>query len=304
MERIASLLPSTTEIACALGFESALVGRSHECDFPAGIAGLPVLTEPKLDASASSREIDDRVKQLVRDALSVYRVDAARLRELEPSVILTQDHCEVCAATVKDVEAALEDWMGARPRVVSLAPETLHEVWNDIRRVGEVLGEPERGRRVADDLAARMDRIRERARAAGPRPDVVCIEWIDPLMAAGNWVPELVEIAGGRDLLSEPGRHSAWLEWRELADADPDVVVMMPCGFDLARVRSEIEALGARDGWRELRAVREGRVFLTDGNQFFNRPGPRLVESAEILAEILHPERFPARHAGAAWQPL
>jgi iron complex transport system substrate-binding protein len=303
MERIASLLPSTTEIVCALGQGASLVGRSHECDFPPEVAALPALTESKLDPRAASPAIDDRVKQLVREGLSIYRVDAERLRELAPSVVLTQDHCDVCAASPKDVEAALQDWTGGRPRVISLAPCTLADVWGDLVTVATALGVPERGEALAHELASRLTDVSERTLRIRPRPSVAAIEWTQPLMAAGNWMPELIALAGGRNSFGETGLHSPWLEWEALRAADPDVIVVLPCGFDLARTRREMAPLAASSGWSELRAVRAGRVFLTDGNQFFNRPGPRLVESLEILAEILHPEGFPARHRGTGWEP-
>lgn len=304
MERIASLLPSCTEIACALGFEDQLVGQSHECDFPPSVAGLPVLTEPKLDKSEPSRAIDDRVKQLVRDGLSVYRVDAERLRELAPSIVLTQDHCEVCAASLADVEKALADWTGARPRILSLDPKCLGDVWGDVTRVAEALGAPERGSALGQELAGRISDVSERSLRIRERPRVACIEWVDPLMAAGNWVPELVTLAGGQSLFGEVGKHSPWLAWEELRAADPDVMVILPCGFDIERSRAELPPLLEQPGFEELAAVRSGRVAVVDGNQYFNRPGPRLVDSLEILAEILHPDHFPANHAGKAWQPL
>ena len=303
MERIASLLPSTTEIVCALGQGAALVGRSHECDFPPEVAALPALTEPKLDARAASRAIDDRVKQLVREGLSVYRVDAERLRALAPSVVLTQEQCDVCAASPKDVEAALCAWTGGRPRVVSLAPQTLGDVWRDLVTVATALGVPERGELLAQQLANRVTHVSERTLRIRPQPRVATIEWTEPLMAAGNWVPELVALAGGTNVFGETGRQSSWLEWDALRAADPDVIVVLPCGFDLARTRREMGPLAAQTGFGELRAVRAGRVFLTDGNQYFNRPGPRLVESLEILAEILHPDEFPAKHLGTGWEP-
>jgi iron complex transport system substrate-binding protein len=300
--RIASLLPSATEIACALGFEKDLVGRSHECDHPPGVAALPALTRPRLDAGAPSAAIDARVKELVARGLSVYDVDAELLRQLAPDVILTQDQCEVCAASPTDLEAALADWLGARPRLVSLSPVTLGDVWGDLARVAAALGAPERGSALCEALADRVTEVAERTGRLRPRPGVACVEWLDPLMAAGNWVPELVALAGGRDVLGRAGAHSAWISVAELAAANPDVVVLLPCGFDLARTRSELPALAQQKGWDELRAVRERRVFATDGNQFFNRPGPRLVESLEILAEILHPQEFAPRHRGSGWE--
>jgi iron complex transport system substrate-binding protein len=304
MERVASLLPSSTEIVCALGLGDRLVGRSHECDFPAdAVAGLPVLTAPKLDAGAPSAEIDTRVKQLVRDGLSIYRVDPETLRQAAPTIILTQEQCDVCAASPEDVERALADWTGERPTVLSLEPKTLGDVWDDVQRVADALGESARGAEVTAELASRLTEIAERTQRIRERPSVACIEWPDPLMAAGNWVPELVTLAGGRDLLGAGGAHSPWLEMEALVAADPDVIVAMPCGFDLARTRAEMAPLEARPEWQALRAVREGRVFLTDGNQFFNRPGPRLVDSLRILAEILHPEEFTPSLRGAAWEP-
>jgi iron complex transport system substrate-binding protein len=302
MPRIASLLPSTTEIACALGFQEKLVARSHECDFPAGVEGLPALTAPKLDAREASAVIDSRVKQLVEDGLSVYRVDAERLRELQPDVILTQDQCEVCAASLSDVEAALADWTGVRPRVVSLSPATLGDVWGDIARVAEALGVAERGREVVALLSNRITEIAEQSLRIRPQPRVACVEWIDPLMGAGNWMPELVTLAGGTSVFGQTGEHSPWFSFEELAAADPDVIVVLPCGFDLERTRAEIAPLVATTGWDSLRAVKEGRVTLTDGNQYFNRPGPRLVESLEILAQVLHPDHFAPGHEGSGWQ--
>jgi iron complex transport system substrate-binding protein len=304
VQRIVSLLPSTTEIACALGFEAALVGRSHECDHPPGVVRLPALTEPKLDAAAPSREIDSRVKSLVRDGLSVYRVDALRLRALRPDVILTQDHCEVCAASLADVEAALASWLGAAPVLVSLDPRTLGGVLASVMQVANALGAAERGRELAAELSARIAELAERAQAQPVRPRVACIEWIDPLMAAGNWMPELVTLAGGTSLFGAIGAHSPWLEWDALRAADPDVIAVMPCGFGLARTRAELGPLLGQPGFAELRAVRERRVYLADGHRFLNRPGPRLVESLRILCEILHPDAFEPAWRGDGWERL
>jgi len=299
--RIVSLLPSATEIACALGFQGHLVGRSHECDYPPGVRTLPVLTRARLDATQASQTIDTRVRELVRSGTSIYEVDAERLRELSPDVILTQEQCEVCAASPRDLEAALADWLGRPPQLISLAPQSLREVWNDLSTVAHALGAPERAKQLTARLEARVAAVAERAGRSHPRPRVACIEWIDPLMAAGNWVPELVALAGGSDVLGTAGAHSPWLAPEALAGADPDVVVVLPCGFDLARTRTELAPHLARPPWSGLRAVREGRVFVTDGNQYFNRPGPRLVESLEILAEIFHPGEFAPAHHETGW---
>jgi len=302
--RIVSLIASATEIVCALGYEDQLVGRSHECDYPPAVARLPVCTEPKFDTVGTSYEIDQRVKNILADALSVYRVHADKLKELRPDVIVTQSQCEVCAVSLRDVEHALCNWVGSRPRLVSLEPHTLSDVWQDIHRVAEALGEPARGDELVGRLKRRMSAILEKARALPQRPTVACIEWIDPLMAAGNWMPELVEMAGGVNRFGLAGKHSPWMTWEQLRQEDPEVIVVLPCGFDIDRSRREMPALTQRSDWAELRAVRNRRVCLTDGNQFFNRPGPRLAESLEILGEVLHPAVFHFGHEGSGWEYL
>jgi iron complex transport system substrate-binding protein len=304
MPRIVSLIASATEIVCALGFEDQLVGRSHECDFPESVKRLPVCTEPKFPVEGSSYEIDGRVKAVLQEGLSVYRVHAEVLRRLRPDVIVTQSHCEVCAVSERDVVQAVADWLGARPRVVSLKPNALADVWDGVRQVAEALGVAGRGEELVRRLEGRMAAIAARAGSLPERPGVACVEWIDPLMAAGNWVPELVAMAGGVNLFGEAGRHAPWMTWEELARRDPEAVLVMPCGFDIARIRQETAALTGRPEWPRLRAVRSGRVYLADGNQYFNRPGPRLAESLEILAEVLHPGAFPPGHEGTGWQRL
>ncbi len=299
--RIVSLIASATEIVCALGFEESMVGRSHECDYPPSVEKLPVCSSSKVDVDGSSRAIDDQVRAIVADALSVYRVDAALLDEVAPTVIITQTQCEVCAVSLKDVEQAVCELVASEPKIVSLEPMDLGDVFTDIRAVAAALGRPERAERLNAGLTARLDAIRERSGALGERPVVACIEWIDPLMHAENWVPELVEIAGGRVMLGEAGRHSGYFEFDRMVEADPDVIAVMPCGFDIPRTAAEMPPLAAQPGWSELSAVRNGRVFLTDGNQYFNRPGPRVVESAEILAELLHPGAFDFGHRGSGW---
>src|SRR5688572_18763265 len=214
--RIISLLPSATEIVAALGFGDHLVGRSHECDFPPGVEKLPICSSTKVPADGTSYEIDERVKAIVAEGLSVYRVNVERLRELRPDVILTQTQCAVCAVTPRDLEQALCTWTGAQPAMVSLEPNNLNDVWNDIRRVGAALGVPDRAEELIRSLIERLDAIRDRAQATTSRPRVAAIEWLKPLMAGGNWMPELIEIAGGRRLFLEPGEHSNWLDWASL----------------------------------------------------------------------------------------
>lgn len=299
--RVATLIASGTEIVSALGCGDWIVGRSHECDHPDGIAAIPVLTEPKFPLGGTGGEIDREVKAIVEAGASVYHVHAERLKELRPDVIITQDQCEVCAVSLKDVEAALCDWTGNEVQVVSCRPNALGDVWSDIRRIADTLGIAENGDRLVFDMQSRMNAIAARASTAKARPRVLCVEWIDPLMSASDWMPELVELAGGRSVLAQAGRHSQWITWESALAAEPDVIVVMPCGFDIGRASGEIPMLEARPGFAEMKAVREGNVAVVDGSQFFNRPGPRLVDSLEILAEILHPELFDFGHYGYGW---
>lgn len=285
--RIVSLLPSATEIAVALGLGEQLLGRSHECDYPPFVKALPVLTATKLEKGLSSIEIDRRVQEIVRQGLSVYEVDAERLRALKPDVILTQSQCAVCAVTPDDLVEALSQWTGTAPVLLSLAPDDLGDVWGDFGRVGAAVGRAAEAAAVVAELQGRMAALTERAARRGSRPTVAAIEWIEPLMAAGNWVPELIAIAGGEPLFAAAGQHSPWLAWDALIAADPDVIVMMPCGYRVPQTLVDMASLADHAGWRSLRAVREGRVYVTDGQYFFNRPGPRLVESAAIIADCI-----------------
>ena len=302
--RIVTLLASATEIVCALGYEDALVARSHECDHPPSVRGLPACTESKIDTEKSSRDIDDQVKKIVEQGLSVYRVDGDLLKELRPDVIVTQTQCEVCAVSPKDLDRAVKDWTHAQPRIVSLEPNALADVWTDILNVAGALGGSARGERLVAEMQAGMGAIEAKAGDGKHRPGVACIEWIDPLMAAGNWMPELVGMAGGENLFGEAGRHAPWMTWESLREADPAVIIVMPCGYPIAESRRNMPALTGRPEWPALEAVATGRVYIADGNQYFNRPGPRLVESLEILAELLHPDLFQFGHEGMGWERL
>jgi iron complex transport system substrate-binding protein len=302
--RVASMLASATEIVAALGFRDALIARSHECDFPVDVGALPCCTEPKIDLHGTSRDIDDRVKAIVQEGLSVYRVDGDALKALRPDVIVTQSQCEVCAVSENDLRAAVCDWLDATPNIVTLKPDALADIWTDIQNVADALGAPARGRTLVASTKGRMAAVESSTRSLRERPSVACIEWIDPLMAGGNWMPELVAMAGGTNLFGTAGKHSPWMTWDDLRRADPEVIVVMPCGFDIDRTRREMAALTDRTDWPQLRAVRTGRVYLTDGNQYFNRPGPRIAESLEILVEILHPQGFDFGHHGRGWVEL
>ena len=299
--RIVSLIASATEIVAALGYEDQLVGRSHECDYPPSVADIPVCSASKIDARASSRQIDTQVRALVDQALSVYRVDADLLDRLAPDVIVTQSQCEVCAVSLADVQQAVGKLVSSRPRIVSLEPMDLDDVWKDIRDVAAALQDAEKAEKLVRSLTQRLRTIQRRANRLSARPSIACIEWIDPLMFAANWVPSLVDIAGGRSVMGEAGRHSGYFELNELVRSDPDVLAVMPCGFDIAQSLREMPALVNRPEWPNLAAVRSDQVYVTDGNQYFNRPGPRLVESAEILAELLHPDEFDFGHEGTGW---
>ncbi|MBI3895998.1 MAG: cobalamin-binding protein [Acidobacteria bacterium] len=301
--RIVSLIASSTEITCALGMEEYLVGRSHECDYPPSVLGLPVCSEPKFPTNSKSSEIDECVKGLLEQALSVYRVDSEKLRQLQPTHILTQTQCDVCAVNLRDVEEAVQTLVDSKPQIVSLHPNALSDLWKDIERVAEALEVPERAQKLISDLQSRMSAI-ERRTVLLSRPTVACIEWIEPLMASGNWMPELVHMSGGQNLFGEPGIHAPRLEWCEVVDADPDILLILPCGLDIQRTRKELQALTRKPDWTKLAAVRSGNVYLLDGNQYFNRPGPRLAESLEILAEIFHPEYFAFGHEGKGWERL
>ena len=305
--RIVSLIPSATEIVFALGLGDFLVGRSHECDFPAQVQPLPVCTEPKFDPEGDSGEIHRRVTDLLTSALSVYRVNIDKLETLRPTHIITQAQCEVCAVSLAEVETAVAALTQTQPRIISLEPTRLEEVWADISSVGAALltpGDYSPLETLLESLQNRVQTCTDRIAKTQSRPSVACIEWTDPLMGTGNWVPELVELAGGIPLFGTPGEHSPWLSWDALVDANPEVIVIMPCGYNLEVTGRESEALTRHPHWTKLKAVQQNQVYITDGNQYFNRPGPRLVDSLEILAEIIHPEVFEFGYLGQGWQPF
>ena len=303
MLRIIPLFASATEIVHALGLGPYQVGRSHECDFPLSVRELPVCTRPSFAIDGSSAEIDRLVKDTLRSAASVYEVLPGSLDLLRPTHIVTQTQCKVCAVSLDDVERALKESVASRPVVVALEPNSLDDIFEDIHRVARACGVEAEGKRLEKTLKQRMAAIAAQASRAATRPRVACIEWHEPLMAAGTWVPELIALANAENLFGTAGAHSPWMTWEQLAASDPDVIITMPCGFDLRRTAEEMHWLTARQGWRELRAVRNGEVYLADGNQYMNRPGPRIVESLQILAEILHPKLFSRALQGIAWEP-
>lgn len=300
--RIVSLLPSATEIVAALGLCSAIVGRSHECDYPPEILDKPVCTEAQLNSEKSSAEIDADVLNLVQKALSIYKIKTDVLEQLKPTHIVTQDQCDVCAVNFADVEKAVTELTKSQPQIISLQPNVLNDVWTDIQRVATTLQVESQNllKQLQTRVAACQQKTQKLPKSS--RPTVATIEWTDPLMAAGNWIPELVELAGGQSLFGIVGQHSPYIEWEALVKADPEVIIIMPCGFNLERTRQETMPLIQNPDWSSLHAVRTGKVFITDGNSYFNRPGLRLVDSLEILAEILHPNMFNFGYRNTAWE--
>jgi iron complex transport system substrate-binding protein len=286
--RIVSLLPSATEIVCALGLGDQLVGVTHECDYPQSVQSLPRVTRTLIPADAASREIDRLVSEQLKTTKALYQLDLPLLKELRPDVIVTQSLCDVCAVSPNEVQAALVQLPGA-PRVVNLEPQSLDGLFEAIRQVASAVG-------VSDDdtirhLRGRVDAVAMRSAGVSERPRVTFLEWLDPPFSSGHWNPELVRIAGGIEGLGKEGQPSRRLHWDEVFVCQPDVIVMACCGFTVERTRQDLAGVQSMAGWRELPAVRSGRVYVADGSQYFNRPGPRLIESLELLAHAIHPDR-------------
>ncbi len=301
--KIVSLLPSATEIVSALGLQAHLAGRSHECDYPPEVESLPCCTAPKFNTEQPSRDIDRSVLRLVQDGLSVYRLDTDLLSDLRPDFVVTQSQCELCAVSFQEVEKAVRELCEHPAAVVNLEPLGYDDIFKDIQRVGQALGVEAEAEALSTDIRTRIKAVEERAQsqAKTKKKSVFCVEWLDPPMNAGNWIPTLVEKAGGINLGSVSGEHSHYLSWEEIGTLDPDLLVIMPCGFGIRRSLEEMKALEENPEWQALCPVQEGQVYITDGNQYFNRPGPRIADAVEILAEILYPEQFPPRHHGAGW---
>jgi len=299
--KIVSLLPAATEVVCALGLEENLVGRSHECDFPESVKQLPVCSEANFPDGLSSTAIDAKVKEILADALSVYTVKRDVVKELGPDVVITQAQCEVCAVSLTEVEEALQNYLEKPAHIVSLQPNSFSDIFGDIRTVASALNVSKQGERLVEDLQERVDIIRHKLKFIEDKPAVACIEWLEPMMVSGNWVPELVSIAGGGSILTEPGKHSPYVQWNDIRLQNPDIIIVMPCGFSIGRTLKEIDVLLQLPGFNELKAVKNNRVYIADGNQYFNRPGPRIVDSIEILAEIINPKQFIFGYEGEGW---
>ncbi len=290
--RIVSLLPSATEIVCELGLGDSLVGVTHECDYPAFVRGLPKVTRTLVPHDTPSGQIDAVVREKLEGARALYGLDLEVLERLKPELIVTQALCDVCAVAESEVKAAACALPGA-PRVVSLEPMRLAEVFDCLRLVGEAAGILERAREAVARLEARVAAVERRTREIAERPRVALVEWIDPPFGCGHWSPEIVRLAGGVEVVGREGLPSRTTPWPEFVAAAPEVLVVACCGFDRERTRQDLPLLASYPGFRELPAVRSGRVYLLDGNAYFSRPGPRLVDSLELLAYALHPERHP-----------
>ena len=299
-KRVLSLLSSTTEVVYALGCEDQLVGRSHECDYPPAVITLPICTKPKFNVDGSSIEVDGQVKSILQNALSVYYINEDLLKELKPDIILTQSQCEVCAVSEKDVKSVVKNITGINPDIISVEPNSVKDIFKDIKIIAEALNVVDKG---ADLIDFMKNRIRTLKKSYDVKSEltVAAIEWIDPLMAAGNWVPELIEMAGGINLFGEAGKHSPWMEYKDLIEKDPHTIIIMPCGYNIQKSIIEIDSLIKQKGWKEINAVQNDKVYITDGNQFFNRPGPRIIESLEILIEIFHNDKTDFKHIDSGW---
>jgi iron complex transport system substrate-binding protein len=296
--RIVSLLPSATEILCALGCTERLVGVTHECDFPDAARVKPQLTSSALPQLASSAEIDRHVRASVHAGSSLYALDAAALERLAPDLIVTQELCAVCAVSYEIVARAAKQLRGD-PRIVSLEPSSLDDVYANIVTLGDLTGTAAAATGLVTELRERATRL-ERALAGRPKPRALVLEWSDPPMSGGHWTPGLIELAGGTAVLGNPGANSQTLEWTAIAAADPDVIVVAPCGYGIDAALAAAAQLESNAVWRSLRAVQTGRAFVLDGNAYLNRPGPRLIDTAEFLATAFHGEAFGAAREHAA----
>jgi len=298
--RVVSLLPAATETICALGLREKLVGRSHECDYPIGVDQLPVCSRPRYNPGGPSHEIDREVTAVLREALSIYRVDVESIRTLRPSHIITQSQCRVCAVSTGEIRQALREVVQVEDiELVDLNPESLESTLDSMAQVADALGVREGGVSLTGEMNASFDRLREKSAKSSHTPTVAQIEWIEPLMTAGHWMNELIEIAGGANVF--PVGSNQKIIFDDLARTDPEIIVVAPCGFSIERTLVNMSFLKSEPRWKSLQAVRNGNVYASDGSQYFSRPGPRLVDSAEILSEIFLPHMFPPRRRGKGW---
>ena len=300
-KKIVSLLPSCTEIICKLGYSENLVGISHECDYPNSISGLPVLTKARVSSEGNSIKINQCVSDLLQKGLSVYDVDTSLLKSLSPDIIVTQAQCEACAVSLDQVKEIVSNWTRNKTEIISLEPNNLNEVWHSFDIIANAMDAPESFYILKTEINERFKLLKDKLNETRKKPTILCIEWIEPIMVAANWVPELVGIAGGNNVISVSGTDSNFSSWDEIEKTNPDIIIMMPCGFEIKRTLEDLHYLQKKEGWHKLKAVKENQVYVVDGNQYFNRPGPRLVDSVEILAEIINPDYFGRKYTENAW---
>ncbi len=300
--RIVSLLPSASEIAVGLGLRDQLVGRSHECNHPPGLETLPALTAPKFQSDGTSRGIDEAVLNLVRDGLSVYSVDTQKLEELKPNYILTQSHCDLCAVSVKDVEIAVSEIIGSKPQIINLEPMGYDMIFEDFFTIGNAVGRQNEAESLVKRVQGGIEKIAQTSDALVKKKRVAVIEWLDPLMNAGNWIPTLVEKAGGINCLGKAEEHSHYTSFDEIVASQPDIVLITPCGFNIEKSMEELDRLKQHVDWKDF--IDHNKIYVCDGDLFFNRPGPRILETVEIIAEILYPNIFHFGHQETGWHPL
>lgn len=301
-KRIISLLPAATEILNALGAINLLVGRSHECDFPKGLEHVPVCTSSTIHNDMSSDAIDASVRKSIEDAVSLYNVDFDLIKSLNPDIIITQDQCEVCAVSSDDLLRSMHQRLDKELQIISLKPKSLEDVLSDIQMIAGIL-EIESDA-LMEELNDRVDIVKHKIKHVKYRPEIFCMEWMKPLMSAGHWTPELIEYAGGIPVISKAFEKSKYIQWEELLAADPDGIIIAPCGFSMERTKEELKVLQENPNWQKLKAVEKGHVFIADGNQYFNRSGPRLVDTLEIIAEILQVNQFYYGYENVSWEQL
>ncbi|MBI3502678.1 MAG: cobalamin-binding protein [Bacteroidetes bacterium] len=298
--RIISLLPSGTEIIYALGLGNYLVGRSHECDYPKEVQQLPICSQPKYRSDGNSAEINKAVKTILELSLSIYKVDVEKIKALKPTHILTQSQCEVCAVSTDELQEALNEYLkDSSIKIIDSNPSTLEKVLKNIQEVANATGIPERGKSLVNQMNNSFKKIHTKTKNLSNKPTVADIEWIEPILVGGHWMMELIEMAGGTNCF--PDEKKRWLKFENIIEKNPDKIFIAPCGFSIQRTLQEMYFLENRSEWNTLKAVRNMEIYVCDGNNYFNRPGPRLVESLEILAEIFHPEIFPSQHHFIGW---
>ncbi len=290
--RICSFLPSATEIVYLLGLGNSLYGVSHECDFPSESLGKPKVVRSRFDPETlNSSQIDSLVTEMMSRGENIYEVDKGILEEARPDLVITQRLCEVCAVSFEDVQQAVQS-LDSTPDILSLDPHGIEDVLEDILQMGARTGRVSQAHHAVFNLRARIEAVRRAISEAGRAPTVACVEWLDPIIAAGHWIPEMVELAGGKDVLASPGGPSHKLDMQSLRDSDPDVLILMPCGMNVAQARAEFEALPNMAQWRDMSAFRNGQTRVVDSGALFSRSGPRLVDGLEIMARIIHPDLF------------